>query len=299
MASEAVSVLVGHLPRNGGEYANYNLHKAIFTHVEKKVAPAAPSAACPPLSVIVYAIQNILTITPPSLGLLPSLLQLLVHLEIVRLDLIAKLTDVLRQHDHHASQNDHPVRLLPDADRRALEGLTKPSRVAAQRTVYRELIDSCCLLHIHHLWRTDDPDRSAPITTPLIDYFPSFFARDPATRAQCAAALNARPWHHGITPDELAKNARVGAQAAEFMVRAAQYAADPVGYATEHGYALPLPPGGRVLELTDPDRFAPDAEFDDVFPPPDLDKIAQAVQRFIGMVQPAHDALRLILADRV
>ncbi|EIW54565.1 uncharacterized protein TRAVEDRAFT_52259 [Trametes versicolor FP-101664 SS1] len=267
--SDPVPVLLKHLPKNENEYDSYSLHKAIFTHVEKSVAPAASPDTCPPLSVIIYAIQNILTVKPPSLDLLPSLLQLLVHLETVRLDLIDKLSAILRRHEH-----------LADIHRKSLESLTKPSRTAAQRTVYRNIIDSVCLLHIHHLWRTYDPARSAPLTSALIAYFPAFFARDPDTRAACAAALTERPWHHGIAPDELERNARVGAQAAEFMVHAAQYTADPVAYATEHG-------------------FEPDAEFDDVFPPPDLDKIAEAVQRFIGMVQPAHDELRSILGDQL
>lgn len=58
-----------------------------------------------------------------------------------------------------------------------------------------------------------------------------------------------------------------------------------------------LVPSDGQRELTRRDRFERDAEFDDVFPPPDLDKIAEAVQRFIGMVQPAYDELRLILED--
>lgn len=60
-----------------------------------------------------------------------------------------------------------------------------------------------------------------------------------------------------------------------------------------------LVPSDGQRELMTRERFEPDAEFDDVFPPPDLDKIAEAVQRFIGMVQPAHDELRSILGDQL
>ncbi|KAL1941368.1 hypothetical protein VTO73DRAFT_7185 [Trametes versicolor] len=264
---DPVPVLLKHLPKNEDEYDSYSLHKAIFS---QSLLPSIEPSLNPSqrMSKRVSHRQRLPT-HPPSLDLLPSLLQLLVHLETVRLDLINKLSAILRRHKH-----------LADIHRKSLESLTKLSRTAAQRTVYRNIIDSVCLLHIHHLWRTYDPARSAPLTSALIAYFPAFFARDPDTRAACAAALTERPWHHGIAPDELERNARVGAQAAEFMVHAAQYTADPVAYAAEHG-------------------FERDAEFDDVFPPPDLDKIAEAVQRFIGMVQPAHDELRSILGDQL
>lgn len=102
--------------------------------------------ACPPLPVIVYAIRNILLLSPPSLNFIPSLLRLLAHLESVRTYTVEKLRDILRLDEVLASQEDCAVRTLADEDRQALETLTKPGRIAAQRTVYRKIVDSCCLL---------------------------------------------------------------------------------------------------------------------------------------------------------
>ncbi|KAI0827838.1 hypothetical protein BC628DRAFT_1365718 [Trametes gibbosa] len=260
------------LPESDEEYYDgYALHKNIYSHIEREVLPVVSPDACPPLSVMAYAIKNILCIQPPALQLLPALLDLLVHVEIIRTHTVQNLRDLAS-----ADQNK----------RDKLDLLLKPSRLAAQRTVYRKIIDSCCLLHIHHLWRTFDPEKDPPLTTYLIDYFPAFFQveADPAIRAECAAALTQRPWHHDITEGELEENRRIGAQAVQFVVDAARYADNPEAYCMAHGSSQ---------DTTGRDSF------EDLFPPPDFGNIAAVTARFVGRAQLLCETWQSMVADRI
>lgn len=88
---------------------------------------------------------------------------------------------------------------------------------------------------MHHLWRTFDPAKHDPLPTYLIAYFPAFFQDKAEFRDDCAAALETHPWLHDITAPELEENARVGEQAVDFMVNAAQYMKAPETYSKQHG----------------------------------------------------------------
>ncbi len=88
--------------------------------------------------------------------------------------------------------------------------------------------------HIHHLWRIYDPETDAPLTTALINYFPTFVMRDPDMREQCRASLKTHPWHYGLTDEERAANSETGQRAAEFIVGASQYLEDPAAYCSDN-----------------------------------------------------------------
>ncbi|KAI8974022.1 hypothetical protein BD414DRAFT_498897 [Trametes punicea] len=271
--SAIIAALSRHLSKNDIDYGDATFHRNVYSYVKNKVIPVVPSSACPPLPVIVYAIRNILE---PSLllPLIPHLLQLLVHLEILRTDAVSKMREMLRRDSKRSSRGS----LLTQDEREAVEALVKPSRLVAQRTIFRKVVHGCCVLHIHHLWRTYDAEKDPPLTTYLIDYFPAFFERDPDIRAQCVKALEDCPWHYNLTEEELEENRHVGAQAAEFMLGAAQYVEDPKQYCMNHGHHV-------------------DASFDDIFPPPDKDSISAAIMRFIEMVQLAYDTLQPMLDE--
>ncbi|KAI0325318.1 hypothetical protein GY45DRAFT_1330460 [Cubamyces sp. BRFM 1775] len=251
-------------------YANRNIHRAIYDRIKGNVIPSAPLDGCPPLPLIIYAIRNILEPTP-VLSLIPELLRLLVHLEILRTHTV----DLAYQLLQSTGNSDSPGHSLDTEDCEALEALTKPSRVSAQRLIFRKIIHACCLLHIHHLWRTYDTESNPPLTNYLIDYFPAFFARDPDIRDACATALKERPWHYNITDDELEGNREAGAQTAEFMVNAAQYTDDPRKYCEEHGHAT-------------------DVTFDDLFPAPDAEHIRATILRFCEKVQTACELVQSV-----
>ncbi|OSC99775.1 hypothetical protein PYCCODRAFT_1453609 [Trametes coccinea BRFM310] len=274
-----VDKLVKHITQQDADYSNIHFHRTVYSYVKDKIVPTASSSACPPLPVIVYAIRNILE--PTCLpALVPRLLQLLAHLEAIRTDSANKIRTIL---DLDASSSDsgaHNTPSLSKEDREVLETLVRPSRLQAQRTIFRKLIHGCCMLHIHHLWRTFDPNRDPPLTAAIIDYFPAFLTRDPDPdlRASCARALAERPWHHALSPAELEENRAVGVQAAEFMVGAARYVEDPHGYCEEHA----LDPG---------------ASFDELFPPPDPETISATIMRFVEKVELAYDTLQSILDD--
>ncbi|CDO76944.1 hypothetical protein BN946_scf184709.g6 [Trametes cinnabarina] len=176
-----------------------------------------------------------------------------------------------------ASKKPH-VPLLSEDERDALEALVRPSRLLAQRTIYRKVIHGCCMLHIHHLWRTFDAREDRPLTDYLIEYFPAFFTRDPDLLGDCARALRDCPWHYKLTDDELDENRAVGAQAARFVSAAGRYTEDPQAYCEQNGYD-------------------PDASFDDLFPPPDPGSISAAIMHFVEKVQLAHDGLQSMLDD--
>ncbi|KAI0759965.1 hypothetical protein BD413DRAFT_617468 [Trametes elegans] len=262
---------------NNVDYSDDKFHRNVFTHIKDKITPTASVESCPPLPVIVYAIRNILE-PEPVLALLPQLLRLLAHLESVRAHTVVRIEEVLRLNQQLSAQDNADARPLDTDAREALQALTKPSRLAAQRTVYRKVVHGCCLLHIHHLWRTYDPGRDPPLTAALLGYFPAFLAQDPDNHADCVRALAQHPWHHAATPDELAENRRVGAQAAEFMLNAAQYTEAPREYCDERGYDA-------------------DAPFDVLFPPPDVRSIAGAIMRFVDMVRLPTDTLQSIFQD--
>ncbi|KAH9846777.1 hypothetical protein C2E23DRAFT_872201 [Lenzites betulinus] len=262
----AVASLLGRLPASDAEYDSYALHARIYSYLEHDVLPAAPSDACPPLPVVAYAINNILHIQPPALHLIPSLLRLLVHVEVIRAHAIQKLRDLL--------QSPSLADKLHKSQRDSLELLVKPSRLLPARqspptSRSSTLIRTDVSQHIHYLWRTFDAEKDPPLTAILIDYFPAFFQaeNDPAIRAQCTAALKERPWHHDITDVELEENQRVGAQAVQFMVDAARYADDPEAYCSAHSV------------------------FDDIFPPPDFTQIAAVVARFSSRVHAVRHTL--------
>ncbi|KAI0629086.1 hypothetical protein C8Q77DRAFT_1144916 [Trametes polyzona] len=265
------------LPQMRPEFENYRLHKDIYTWLENQNGKAVDlDAACPPLAVITYATRNIIFLDPPNLDLLPSLLRLVVHLEIVRLDTTNRILDILRlcQLKAPSTSTRHPI--LREERHAALEKLTKPSRVAVHRKVYREIIHGCCLLHIHHLWRTHRSDTESTVISYAVDYFPAFFKDDPDYRDACARALRVRPWHYGVTDVELADNRRVGKQAATFMLNASSFAQDPEEYCVAHGYD-------------------PSSTFEDLFPACDFHSIADAIERFIGMVHQERNALQSVL----
>ncbi|KAI0665700.1 hypothetical protein C8Q78DRAFT_985946 [Trametes maxima] len=201
--------------------------------IKRRVLPSVASSACPPLPVLVYATKSILE---PTLVLaqIPSLLRLLVHLEILRNRAANTIHHVLLQSVQPSNHKSQGRVVLDDTERETLEKRTKASRLLAQRKVYRKIIDGCCLLHIHHLWRTYDESKDPPLTDHLIAYFPAFFTRDPDLRPNCEAALKQLPWHHDITEQELAENSLVGAQAAQFVLDAAQYAENPQQYCADH-----------------------------------------------------------------
>ncbi|KAI0364142.1 hypothetical protein BV20DRAFT_1057457 [Pilatotrama ljubarskyi] len=272
MASAAEKAAAGEV-----DYADRAFHRALFTHIEKKVVPTVPPDASPPLPILVYAIRNILR-PQPILSLIPRLLHLLAHLEILRSQTLTHIQNILHRHRQYASKPHDAIRLLDHEERDALQSILDPPRLKAQRTVYREVIHGCCLLHIHHLWRTYDPAKDPPLTTLLIDYFPAFFQRDPDIRPQCQTALKVRPWHYAITEQELNENRRVGQQAAQFMLDAAQYVDDPAKYCADHGH-----------DAT--------ALFDDLFPAPDVRKIVDAIELFIETVQLACDTVQSVLED--
>ncbi|KAI0349953.1 hypothetical protein OH77DRAFT_1525259 [Trametes cingulata] len=256
------------------EYADSAFHRSLFTSIQRSVLPVVPPDACPPLPVIVYAIRNILR-PQPILSLIPRLLHLLVHLELLRSHSLANVDKILLRDRELASQHSP---LLDHEERDALQSLLEPSRIRAHRTVYRQLVHAFCLLHIHHLWRTYDPAKDPPLTTFLIDYFPAFCNRDPDIRPQCQSALNERPWHYAITDEELDENGKVGQQAAQFMFNAAEYADDPTKYCKNHG-------------------LDPSASFDDLFPAPDVQNIVTAVELFIQTVQLVCDTVQSVVDD--
>ncbi|RDX41408.1 hypothetical protein OH76DRAFT_1475813 [Lentinus brumalis] len=245
--------------------------RAVYNHVEDTIKPDAPSSACPPLPVLVYAIRHILE---PSFILqeIPPLLRLIVHLELIRQRTVSTMQRMLRD----ADDPDVPLSLSTE-DHHVLAQLTGAKRLAAQRTVYRKIVNGCSLLHIHHLWRIYDPETDAPLTTALINYFPAFVMRDPDMRDRCRASLKTHPWHYGLTDEERAANRETGQRAAEFIVGASQYLEDPAAYCSDN-------------------EFAPDTPFDEMFPPPDAAQIGEAVMRYIKMVKTAADALEGVLA---
>ncbi len=214
-------------------------------HIEKNIKPQALSSECPSLPVLVYAIRNILQ---PSFILqeIPALLRLIVHLETLRQRTVSTMERIICD----ANKPDLPLSLNTE-DHRALVQLTGAKRLAAQRTVYRKIINGCSLLvrrllcpkfcvltlyvqHIHHLWRIYDPETDKPLTDALIDYFPTFVMRDPDMRDRCRASLKAHPWHYGLTEEERAGNRETGQRAAEFLVGAAQYLEDPAAYCSDN-----------------------------------------------------------------
>ncbi|KAI0645322.1 hypothetical protein C8Q79DRAFT_971061 [Trametes meyenii] len=244
----------------GGDYADIEFHRQIYDLMKSCILPTVSSPACPPLPVLVYATRSILE---PTLvfAQLPSLLRLLVHLEILRNHAANAIHSILRRDAHSPSNhNGKDNAVLSHEERETLEKRTKLSRLHAQRKVYRKIIDGCCLLHIHHVWRTYDETKDLPLTDHLIAYFPVFFTRDPELRPSCEAALVQHPWHHDITKEELTENSLVGAQATQFVLDAAQYAEDPRQYCVDHQRDLDTP-------------------FNDLFPPPDVDKLSEAIMR--------------------
>ncbi|KAH9889549.1 hypothetical protein C8Q73DRAFT_708047 [Cubamyces lactineus] len=267
--SPAIAALISTVSREV-DYANRKTHKAIYDQIKDHVLPTTSSESCPPLPIAVYAIRNLLEPTV-VLSLIPELLALLVHLEVLRTHAV----DQARQLLHPTGGANPSVNTLDTEDREALEALIKPSRISAQRIIFRKIVHACCLLHIHHLWRAYDADNNPPLTNYLIDYFPAFFTRDPDIRDACATALRERPWHYNISDDELDGNREAGAQAAEFMVNAAQYTDDPHRYCEEHGHDI-------------------DATFDDLFPAPDTEPIRATIMRFCEKVQTACELVQSV-----
>ncbi|KAJ8481671.1 hypothetical protein ONZ51_g5838 [Trametes cubensis] len=233
MPSPSISALINTVSGDL-DYTNRKTHQAIYDRIKGHVLPTVSPDDCPPLPLMIYAIRNILEPTL-VLSLIPELLKLLAHLEVLRAHAVSLANQLLQS----TGDTDSSGQSLDTEDREALVALTKPSRVSAQRTIFRKIIHACCLLHIHNLWRAYDAENDPPLTNHLIDYFPAFFARDPDIRDACATALKERPWHYKITDDELEDNREAGAQAAEFMVNAAQYTDDPHRYCEEHGYDSP------------------------------------------------------------
>lgn len=98
------------------------------------VAKAMPSASSPPLALVIYAVRNI--IEPSFLPqLIPNLLRLIVHLEIIRNARTETIRRILSQPDALSLTSEE------------LGALRKCIELQAPfRKVYREVINACCLL---------------------------------------------------------------------------------------------------------------------------------------------------------
>ncbi|RPD53326.1 hypothetical protein L226DRAFT_517130 [Lentinus tigrinus ALCF2SS1-7] len=270
MQAARVNTLLDLIASHDDDYQDPNFHRAVYDHIKGQVNPVVPSSSCPPFPVLAYAVRNILE---PSFLIqeIPNLLRLIVHLELLRQHIVGTMQRIIR----HSDDPRMPISL--DSDHyRVLTQLIGPKRLAAQRTVYRKIVNGCCLLHIHHLWRIYNPEKDPPLTTSLINYFPTFVQRDPDLRDECCASRKTHPWHYAISEDELAANCETGQRAAGFMFGASQYLDDPAEYCSNHG-------------------FDPDTPFDDIFPPPDSLQIVEAIKRYIKMVKNAVDALEHVL----
>ncbi|KAM5531104.1 hypothetical protein V8D89_015218 [Ganoderma adspersum] len=244
-----------------------------------------PSTA-PPLPVLLYAIRNILE---PSFLLvqIQDLLDLIVHLEIFRINTVEKVQHILRRDQSFRPNNSPSVRLLSDQHRSILHSFTSTSQLTAARIIYRKIIHGCCLLsahfipkHIHYLWANfdpHDPDAPSPLRY-LIDYFPAFAQHDKAAHDGSKAALASYSWHYNLSQDELRENDKVGQEAAQFLVAASQYLDDPDNYCLQNGF--------RVGE-----------SFDAIFPPPSQEETVVAITKYMRAVTQVADALKAILDD--
>ncbi|KAI9064583.1 hypothetical protein FKP32DRAFT_1675540, partial [Trametes sanguinea] len=98
-------------------------------------------------------------------ALVPRLLQLLAHLEAIRTDTAAKIRTVL---ELDAQATDGAARAGPSLskeDREVLEALARPSRLLAQRTIFRKIIHGCCML-VSPPFRPSAPAPSSPLLSP-------------------------------------------------------------------------------------------------------------------------------------
>ncbi|PIL30987.1 hypothetical protein GSI_05680 [Ganoderma sinense ZZ0214-1] len=245
-----------------------------------RVAQRRPNpSTAPPLPLLLYAIRNILE---PSFLLLqtPELLDLIVHLEIFRLNAADKVQHILRRDQSFRRNNSPPVRLLSDQDRSILRSFISTSQLTATRIIYRKIIHGCCLLHIHHLWANYDPrhpDAPSPLNY-LVDYFPAFAQHDPAARNSCQTAFATCSWHYNLSQDELHDNDKVGQEAAQFLVAASQYLDDPDDYCLQKGFQI-------------------GESFDTIFPPPSQEETVAAIAKYMRAVTQVAGAIEAIFDD--
>ena len=155
---DPVASLIDFVALHDDKYGDQDFHRVVYSsyqhdgrnsktltlsfvaHIADQVLTVVSSTACPPLPILVYAIRNILE---PSFirQEIPNLLRLIVHLELLRQDIVRTMQRILRDADNPAL----PISLDPER-RRALDQLTAAKRLAAQRTVYRKIVNGCCLL---------------------------------------------------------------------------------------------------------------------------------------------------------
>ncbi|KAI0752982.1 hypothetical protein C8Q80DRAFT_1149484 [Daedaleopsis nitida] len=255
------------------DYGDHKIHASVYECLKYDVFPSSLPTSCPPLPLVVYAIRNIIQ---PSFLLqeIPSLLRLLVHLEIIRKRLLGTVDSLLCSPDLSAA-------LLLNVDAAdKLKRIGQPIVRDAQRTVYRQIIHACCLLHVRHVWRNFNPEIHPPLPQLLVDYFPAFAERETDLRQSCMDARKNLPWHHDTTQDELDANREQGTIAARFVYNAGRYGEDPESYCRDHGVDM-------------------NSSFDDLFPPPDTENVVKTIMRFIKMVITPQGILDRILEEAV
>ena len=157
MPSPSISALINTVSGDL-DYTNRKTHQAIYgqeltptelqcahcsplDRIKGHVLPTVSPDDCPPLPLMIYAIRNILEPTL-VLSLIPELLKLLVHLEVLRTHTVSLANELLQP----TGDTDPSGQSLDTDDREALVALTKPSRVSSQRTIFRKIIHACCLL---------------------------------------------------------------------------------------------------------------------------------------------------------
>ncbi|KZT23572.1 hypothetical protein NEOLEDRAFT_1069400 [Neolentinus lepideus HHB14362 ss-1] len=129
-------------------------------------------ASCPPLYVLVYAVENIIN---PDLirSQIPSLLDLLAQIELIRQRAVKAARDALAWNQYYttSAQKSDGILLLSEKEREIIECIVDERRATAARTIYIGVIFKLCELHIHSLWKHSEGDQLGHY---IREYFPSF-----------------------------------------------------------------------------------------------------------------------------
>ncbi|TFK51126.1 hypothetical protein OE88DRAFT_1660453 [Heliocybe sulcata] len=183
-------------------------HKKIYSYINENVLSVADQDECPPLQILIYAVENI--ISPDLIRLqIPHLLHLLAHIECIRRRAVKQASRALSWNDYFSDSDERRAVLLTEQERKFMEQISDESEQAGDRKLYATVIFRLCQLHIHSLWRDDTEDQ---LQDYMAQYFPSFTNQQPN-----------RLFYLDLSQDEQRQLRDVGKTCAKFLRDASEW----------------------------------------------------------------------------